>query len=89
MTAKEALDAANDAAPVERLCRYELRCGPRGLCRHEPCAGDAGRWTWCPDCLTVFDDYGEAFLVPTAAAPVPTGVSLIEKGGRYSLLDTT
>ena len=57
MTAKEALDAANDAEPGERLRRFESRCGPRGSCRREPCERDAGRWSFCPDCLTVFDDY--------------------------------
>jgi len=60
MIAKEALDAANDAEPGERFRRYESRCGPRGSCRREPLANDPGRWTWCPDCLTVYDDYGKA-----------------------------
>jgi hypothetical protein len=59
MTAKEALDAANDAKPGERLRRYETTCGPRGACRREPLMNDAGRWTWCPDCLTVYDDYNK------------------------------
>ncbi len=36
MTAKDALDAANDAEPGERLRRYESRCGQRGSCRREP-----------------------------------------------------
>ena len=56
MTAKEALDAANDAEPGERLRRYQTVCGPRGSCRREPLANDPDRWVWCPDCLTVFDD---------------------------------
>jgi hypothetical protein len=60
MTTKDVLDAANDAAPGARLRRYEAICGPRGACRREPCANDPGRWTFCPDCLTVFDDYGKA-----------------------------
>jgi hypothetical protein len=30
MTAKEAIDAANDAGPAERLRRYETVCAPRG-----------------------------------------------------------
>ena len=61
MTASDALDAANDAEPGERLRRYETICGgPRGGCRREALANDAGRWTWCPDCLTVYDDYGKA-----------------------------
>lgn len=45
VTAKDALDAANDAEPGERLRRFESRCGPRGSCRHEPCERDAGWWT--------------------------------------------
>jgi hypothetical protein len=57
MTAKEVLDAANDAEPGERARRFESRCGRRGSCRQEPCERDAGRWSFCPDCLTVFDDY--------------------------------
>jgi hypothetical protein len=32
----------------------------RGSCRREPCERDAGRWSFCADCLTVFDDYGKA-----------------------------
>jgi hypothetical protein len=59
MTAKEALDAANDAEPGDRLRRYESRCAPRGHCRSEPLESDPGRWTWCPDCLTIHDDYGK------------------------------
>jgi hypothetical protein len=60
MTAAEALDAANDAGPGERLRRFESRCGPRGSCRYEPCERDAGRWSFCPECLTIYDDYGKA-----------------------------
>jgi hypothetical protein len=60
MTASHALDAANDAEPGEWLRRYETICGPRVACRPEPLANDAGRWTWCPDCLTLYDDYGKA-----------------------------
>ena len=26
----------------------------------EPLELDPGRWTFCPDCLTVYDDYGKA-----------------------------
>lgn len=58
MTAKEALDAANDTPPAERLRAFETVCGPRGSCRREPCERDDGRRSFCPDCLTVFDDYG-------------------------------
>ena len=60
MTASEALKAANDAQPGERLRRFETICGLRGRCRREPLDNDAGRWTWCADCLTVYDDYGKA-----------------------------
>jgi hypothetical protein len=60
MTAGEALDAACDAELGERLHRYETVCGPRGMCRREPLTHDAGRWTWCQDCLTLYDDYGKA-----------------------------
>jgi len=48
MTAAEALDAANDAEPGQRLRRFESRCGPRGSCRREPCERDAGRWSFSP-----------------------------------------
>jgi hypothetical protein len=60
MTAREALDAASYAPTGERFLRYELRCEPRGQCRHEPLENDRGRWTFCPDCLTVYDDFGVA-----------------------------
>jgi hypothetical protein len=36
--------------------------------------------------LRVFPDgHNEAYLVPTAAAPIPTGVSLSERKGKYFL----
>lgn len=60
VTAKDALDAANDAEPGGRLRCYETICGPRGSCRREPLDNDPGRWTWWPDCLTVYNDYGKA-----------------------------
>lgn len=60
MTAKEALDAANAAAPGERLHLYETICGPRGECRREALTNDPLRWTLCPDCLTLYDLYGKA-----------------------------
>jgi Prolyl oligopeptidase family len=31
-----------------------------GGCRREPLQGDPGRWTFCPDSLTLYDDYGNA-----------------------------
>ena len=58
MTASEALDAANNAEPGERLRRHESRCHPQGGCRAEPLQNDPSRWTWCPDCMTVYDAYG-------------------------------
>jgi hypothetical protein len=60
MTAEEALDAASEAEVGERLARYETICGPRGACHRKPLTNRAGRWTWCPDCLTVYDGCGKA-----------------------------
>jgi hypothetical protein len=40
MTAKNALAAATDVDPGERLRRYETTCGPRGSCRREPLDND-------------------------------------------------
>src|SRR5262245_58491126 len=59
MTARQALEAANALPEGERLKSFERRCGSLGSCRSEPCERDAGRWSFCPDCLTVFDDYGK------------------------------
>ena len=60
MTAPMRSTPANHAEPDERLRRYETVCRPRGACRREPLTNDSGRWTWCPDCLTMYDDYGKA-----------------------------
>ena len=60
MTAAEALEAAKGATPGERLHRYETIGASRGSCCREPLANDPGRWTWCPGCLTVYDDYSKA-----------------------------
>lgn len=60
MTARDTLQAANDAPRGDRIRRYEATCRPRGGCKHEPLANDPGRRTWCPDCLTVYHGYGEA-----------------------------
>jgi hypothetical protein len=77
MTAKDALDAANDAALGERLRRFESRCGPRGSCRREPCERDAGRWSFCPDCLT-----GDLYLNESIfLAHVPREIWRYELGG--------
>ena len=50
MTAREALEQANAAAPGERLHRFEAICGPRGECKRAPVIGNTGRWTWCAGC---------------------------------------
>jgi hypothetical protein len=65
LTARDALEQALAAQPSDRLHRFETICGPRGVCRREPLTNDPGRWTWCPDCRTVFDDYG------TPVNPIP------------------
>ena len=57
MTARDALAQAMAAPSGERLHLFETVCVPRGACRRERLTHDPGRWTWCPDCLTVFDDY--------------------------------
>jgi hypothetical protein len=54
------LDAAHDVEPGERFRRYQTVCVPRGACQRELLTNDSGRWTWCADCLTVYDDYGRA-----------------------------
>jgi hypothetical protein len=69
MTAGEAIEAAKNATPGERWLGYEAHCAERG-CRREPLANDSGRWTWCPDCLTVFDDYGKAVNPVENARPL-------------------
>jgi hypothetical protein len=71
MTAREALDAAKAAESGERLRRHASRCAPRGGCRSEPLEGDLSRWTWCPDCLTLFDYYGKPVneLTPRSQTP--------------------
>jgi hypothetical protein len=60
MTTKDALNTANEADPGERLRRYDTICAPHGGCRREPLVNDPSQWTWCPDCLTLFDYYGKA-----------------------------
>ena len=57
MTARDALALAVSAPRGERLHLFETVCVPRGACRRERMTNDAGRWTRCPDCLTLFDDY--------------------------------
>jgi len=60
MTVADALSTANNAPHGDRHRRYETICALRGACRREPLLNDPGRWTWCPDCLTLYDDYGDA-----------------------------
>jgi hypothetical protein len=60
--------SATEIEPGERLRRHESTCAPRDGCRREPLDRDPGRWTFCPDCLTLYDDYGNAvnqLRVPT------------------------
>lgn len=57
-TARHALGQATAMRLGERLRCFEITCRPRGGCHREPLAADPGRWTWCADCLTVYDDYG-------------------------------
>jgi hypothetical protein len=59
MTANETLDAANAVDASKRRHGHETVCVPRGGCRYESLANEpvGMRWTWCPDCLTVYDDY--------------------------------
>jgi hypothetical protein len=56
MTARDALAQAVTAPRGEHLHLFGTICGPRGACRREALADDPGRWTWCPDYLTLFDD---------------------------------
>ena len=57
MTEKEAVDIAFAASRRERQSRFDRICRLRGFCQTEPLEKDVGGWTWCPDCLTLFDDY--------------------------------
>jgi hypothetical protein len=59
MTAKEAMDLANATGAGERLRRRAARCRFRRACQREPLHEDELGWTWCPDCLTLFDTYGK------------------------------
>jgi hypothetical protein len=60
----EALERANAAEPGERLRRFQSVS--RGACRRLPFENDPGRRTFCPDCLTLYDDYGKP-VKPLAA----------------------
>jgi hypothetical protein len=69
------LDAADHAKPGARHHRLKTVCDSMGGCRRDSLKNDVGRWTWCPDCLTVYDDYqkvvnpipeGDASRVPQA-----------------------
>ena len=60
MTAREAVEAAKAAGLSERVRRYWAICEPGGGCHRELLTNDAGRWSFCAGCLTIFDDYGKA-----------------------------
>ena len=59
MTARNALETAKGTARGERLRRYKTICEPRGGCQRELLTNHPGRWSWCADCLTIYDDYGK------------------------------
>ena len=69
MNAREALESAARHSAEDRLHRYETTCKLRGFCRTEALTNDAGRWTRCLDCLTVYDDFGVAVNGLTALPP--------------------
>jgi hypothetical protein len=78
MTARNELEQAK-AERGGRLHRLETICGPRGACEREPLTDDPGRWTWCADCATLYDDYG-----------VPINpVSVRQRPGTRGALSTT
>lgn len=64
MTAKIALEVGKACPPWERAARQTV-CMTRGGCLREPLVPDAGRWTWCRQCTTVYDDYGVPVNAPT------------------------
>jgi hypothetical protein len=55
MRVTEAFNVAEHMDPHERQWRYRTVCRPRGFCRHQLLDGPC-RLTWCPDCLTLYDD---------------------------------
>jgi hypothetical protein len=57
MIARDALAQVVAAPRGKRLHLFGTVCVPRGACRREPLANDPGRWKWCPDSLTLQDDY--------------------------------
>lgn len=59
VTAQQALSTALNTDPGERRRRHDAVCGLRGSCRLEPLENDPGRWTFCADCLTLYDDFGK------------------------------
>ena len=58
MTADDALRRATEVGRSARLETYQALCVSRGRCIRELLESESGRWTWCPDCLTVYDDCG-------------------------------
>jgi hypothetical protein len=73
MTADRALAKATDVGSDARLQTFNAVCRHGG--QREPLERDAGRWSCCPECLPVFDDYGvpinpvSARQHPRAGAP--------------------
>ena len=57
MTAHEALQRATEIGKSARLQTYQTVCGSCAGCRLELLEQDAGRWTYCPDCATIYDDF--------------------------------
>ena len=87
MTARDALDMAAHAALGERLHRFQAICSPNGSRHRQSLTLDPGRWTWCPDCLTVSDDFGAvvneiselANAGVTESHPAPWGIHLARR----------
>jgi hypothetical protein len=85
MNPQQALRVAGEAGFSERLLRYQTVCGPRGRCRREPLT-DGGPWTFCPDCLTVYDHHGASInQIPELRRNVDESLGLEERGERRAL----
>jgi hypothetical protein len=57
MTPKDAFTASQSVDPRERQWRYQQTCQHRGFCYEQLLDGPC-RFSWCPDCLTLYDDNG-------------------------------
>jgi hypothetical protein len=60
MTTSEVLARADEAGIVKRRRNHARICCAKGGCRKEVLANEPLRWTWCADCLTVYDVYDRA-----------------------------